>query len=249
MSHVNEIRLEEVREDIPPNEEEVRYGLKEFVYGAFSINRMIFWKIRYNSRISYFFLLTVILGLIDGIVGSIAASKLNIVIVNAPSGVNVQQIREIMELFMKNPAVIVISALLVSIILYLIGSLMIYLLGAGRMPLTSVMTSMGIVAIPRIISGLLGIPLAISSPIMHLKLDLNNPQAVSAEFRSIQSSQIGSFVDWIFIPWEALLVYMLFRKGMEISPKRAAFLTIIAEVLRIIPQILQILGLLGSSFI
>ena len=249
MSGVDEIRPEEIEEELSPSDEEVEYGLREFIGGAFSTDGKIFWKIKYNSRISYFLLFTAILGLVSGVASSIVMSKLHIVIVNAPSGTNVQQVKEIMELFMKNPAVIVTSALFVSIILYLIGSLVIYLLGGGRMPFTSVMTAMGIVAIPQIVSGLLSVPLAISSPTIYLRLDFSNPQAVGAEFRSVQSSQINNFMAWIFIPWEALLVYMLFRKGMGLGSGRAVVLTIIAEVLRIIPQILQMLGLLGSSFI
>ena len=218
-----------MEEGILKIEEEKQYSFKEYIMAAFSNTGDIMKRISGKPRLLFFLAVMLIVAALGAISSYVAYTRIKVNII-WPENIS-EDMRSLMEYGIQlstSPVFIASTSLLVTPIVYAVGAIIIWIIGLTKEKISSVLTSMGIIAIPSIFSDIFKTIASALSPIREITLDLRGGAVAGTP----SPNYADVLIDVVFLPWEAYLVYQLFRSGMGFSARRSILSAIIAEAIK-----------------
>jgi|GEM_PF-5310438 hypothetical protein len=206
-----------------------RYSFGEYVKAAFSNTGDMMKKIVERPRPLFFIVMISIIAALSALSSYIAYTRVKISII-WPENLT-EEMRSFMEYAIQlstNPAIIAVIALLVVPIVYAMGAVIIWIIGLMKAKISSVLTAMGIIGIPSIFSEIFKMIASLLSPVREITLDLRG----GAPSGTPSPNYADLLIDIVFLPWEAYLIYQLFRSGIGKSMRGSLVSVLIAEAIK-----------------
>jgi len=218
-----------MEEGLLKKEEEERYSFKEYFAAAFSNTEEMMRRIVKKPRILFFLAMALIIAA-TGAISSYAAYTRVRVSVIWPENIS-EDVRSLMEYGIKlstDPIFISSTTAVMTPIVYAVGAIVIWIIGLMRAKISSVLTAMGIIGVPSILSNLFKAVASSLSPIREVVIDLR--QGTLSGTPPLNYTDL--LMEIVFLPWEAYLMYQLFRSGMGRSVRGSIASVLIAEAIK-----------------
>ena len=221
-------------------EGEKQYSFKEYLMAAFSNTGDIMKRIAGKPKLVFFLAIILVITAISAISSYVAYTRIKVNVI-WPENIS-EEMRSLMEYGIQlstSPVFIALTSLLVIPIVYVVGAIIIWIIGLTKAKISSVLTAMGIIAIPSMFSNIFKTIASALSPIRELTIDLRGGKPAGMP----TPNYADILIDIVFLPWEAYLIYQLFRSGMGASTKRSILSVIIAEAIKYVWVLAGYVGL------